>query len=162
MKKWIALGAVGALSLVLVGYAGAHHIVNNYAEVHGPPAHWSPLTVTDGLIPAPSDADAAIQTVAASAEGKSLTGLFPEKVGRKNCVIPGGGPAPGIRVPGTCETSVVSVGGNLEVNFTERWEHLSGDAGTGEKSHTWTFTVDPDGKIINRSDSGNFPPQNMR
>jgi hypothetical protein len=145
MKKLIALGAAGALSLVLMGCASAHPIVNNPAVVHEPSA-----------------ADAAIQAVTASAEGKHLTALFPAKVGTQACVIIGGGPAPGFRVPGTCETGVVAVGSNQAVSFTERWSNWTGDGGTGPESHTWTVTVDPQGKIINQSESGNFPPQSMR
>jgi hypothetical protein len=145
MKKLIGLGAFGALSLVLVGCAGAPRIVNNQADIHEPPA-----------------ADAAIQTVTASDEGKWLTALFPTTVGTQACVIIGGGPAPGFRVSGTCETSVVPVGGNLAVSFSEQWDKWTGDGGTGEESHTWTVTVDPQGKIISQSESGNFPPQSMR
>jgi hypothetical protein len=145
MTKLISLGAFGALSLVLVGCASAHHIANNSAVVHEPSA-----------------ADAAIQTVTASAEGKHFTALFPATVGTQACVIIGGGPAPGSRVPGTCETSVGAVGSNQEVRFSERWSHWTGDGGTGEESHTWTVTVGSQGKIISQRESGNFPPQSMR
>src|SRR5262245_41764135 len=58
-----------------------------------------------------------------STEGKAWgLSLFPRDAETVKCVIPGGGPAPGVRVPGTCRTSVhVRRTDEATVRFTETW-----------------------------------------
>lgn len=94
--------------------------------------------------------------------------LFVDSPARVDCVIKGGGPAPGIRVPGSCATSASREGstGAVIVTFTEYWDgrsfHYAGEPGVGELSHLWVFAVNPAGRVTVLANSGNFPPQQVR
>ena len=48
-------------------------------------------------------------------------GLFPAQIGARACVIPAGGPAPGLRLQGTCEVTVKNVWSTPTVTFVESW-----------------------------------------
>jgi photosystem II stability/assembly factor-like uncharacterized protein len=119
-------------------------------------AHWSAASFGP---------EAAITTVDNS--GLVPNGLFPSQPGSRTCVIPGGGPAPGIRVPGTCATAASpdTATTTWHVTFTESWDarqfHGQADPGTGQLSHSWTYAVTADGQVILAGQSGNFPPQEV-
>ena len=110
-------------------------------------------------------AEGAIRAVlAASAlNGSMLFAAFPTSVGSQSCQIRGGGPYPGISVPGTCRTEVEVSGPNHVVRFVEFWDasrfHYASEPSSGELQHTWTFAVDVSGRVVVQPDSGNFPPQ---
>ena len=104
-----------------------------------------------------------------SSAGKSL-GLssFPRKAGAVKCTIRGGGPAPGISVPGICATSVFVRSNVATVQFTESWNacrFYAGSARQGRLSHTWEITVSkqtPGDHVIGIRDYGDSPPQLVR
>ncbi len=80
-------------------------------------------------------------------ETLGLAQLFPKKPGTVSCVIPGGGPPPGAREPGTCTTFV-----QLPelVRFTEAWDSFS---------YSWEFTVSATGEVLKTRSYGDPPPQ---
>jgi hypothetical protein len=103
-----------------------------------------------------------------SSEGQSWgLSVFPQGAGTRKCVIRGGGPPPGILVPGTCSSSVV-LRGNDEalVRFVERWNARDFHADSGGRqrlSHTWEITISLQGKhVVASRDYGDFPPQLVR
>jgi hypothetical protein len=107
----------------------------------------------------------AIQLVlkTSAANGSALFALFPRSVGSQGCQIRGGGPPPGISVPGTCRTEVEASASNYVVRFVEIWDasrfHYATEPGSGELQHTWAFAVSLSGLVVVQADSGNFPPQ---
>jgi hypothetical protein len=80
-----------------------------------------------------------------SSAGKALgLNLFPKKAGTAKCAIRGGGPPPGISVPGVCTTSVLVREDEAIVQFKESWNARRFYAGSirhGRLSHTWEITV---------------------
>jgi hypothetical protein len=126
-------------------------------------------TSSDSGLSAKPDAEAYIQMAMESSVGKDLgLSLFPKKPKTTVCVIPGGGPPPGIRVPGTCSTTV-RLGRNDEatVRFVEHWDarrfHGPGTGGRRRLSHTWELTVSPHApagaRVVATRDYGDFPPR---
>jgi hypothetical protein len=115
--------------------------------------------------PSISTAEGAIHVAMASAAG-SMFAAFPKTIASEACEIRGGGPAPGIGVPGTCRTDVVASGSSYIVRFVETWDarlfHLAGEPGSGQLEHTWSFLVDASGGVMLQSDSGHFPPQYVK
>ncbi|HEV8654391.1 MAG TPA: hypothetical protein VGR85_02635 [Candidatus Limnocylindria bacterium] len=113
-------------------------------------------------------AEGAIRAVlAASAlNGSTLFAVFPTSVGSHSCQIRGGGPPPGISVPGTCRTEVEASGFDYIVRFVETWDasrfHYAGEPGSGELQHTWSFAVSGSGTVVVQPDTGSFPPQWVR
>jgi hypothetical protein len=113
-------------------------------------------------------AEDAIRSVSTSspANGSVLFAEFPKSVGSQSCQIRGGGPYPGIAVPGTCRTEVEARGSNYVVRFVETWDasrfHYAYDPGSGELQHTWSFAVSSSGIVLVQPDTGNFPPQWVR
>jgi hypothetical protein len=109
-----------------------------------------------------SGSDDAIRTVQESPAG-SMFASFPKTVASEACDIHGGGPYPGIVVPGTCRTEAETSGSSYIVRFIETWDarlfHYSGEPGSGQLQHTWSFMVDSSGAVVPDPDSGNFPPQ---
>jgi hypothetical protein len=88
---------------------------------------------------------------------------FPQQPGQMACTIQGGGPYPGIRVPGTCQTSAAWNGSLFDVTLTEFWDASAFHGGdvdpsTGQLSHSWQYRVDGAGKVTFVGTSGNFPP----
>ena len=71
-------------------------------------------------------------------------------------------------MPGICATAASSdsATGGWTVTFTESWDarqfHGQGDPSTGQLAHSWTYLVDGDGSVVLASQSGNFPPQEVR
>ena len=104
-----------------------------------------------------------------SSAGKSL-GLssFPGEAGAVKCTIRGGGPAPGITVPGVCTTSVLVRGDEATVQFKESWNarhFYAGSVRDGRLSHTWEITVSkqaPGDHVVGTRDFGDPPPQLVR
>jgi hypothetical protein len=87
---------------------------------------------------------------------------FPQKPGRQDCTINGGGPYPGLRIPGSCETSAVVDGtGGWLVTFTEYWDasRFSSGPKTGTLSYRVTYDVEANGKVTQRYQGGDYPPQ---
>ena len=115
--------------------------------------------------PVVRDAEAALRAVLESPAG-SISASFPKTIASESCDIHGGGPAPGIVVPGTCRTEVEVSGSNYIVRFVETWDarvfHYAGEPSSGELHHVWPFLVDPNGIVTQQPDSGNFPPQYVR
>ena len=111
----------------------------------------------------------AMQSSAGTAWG--LGSLFPKKPGSVKCVIHGGGPAPGIRVPGTCSTTVLR-GDKLSatVRFVERWNardfHGPGAGKRTHLSHTYDLWVAQKrigvSHLVQSKSYGDFPPQSVR
>jgi len=96
----------------------------------------------------------------------SMSGLFPTTPKTVRCVIPGGGPAPGIRIPGTCTTLVTIAGdGSAVVRLRETWDghHFNGPGSSARPGleHTWEFTVTKSGRVRSSRDYGDFPPQSV-
>jgi len=89
--------------------------------------------------------------------------------GDNECVIEGGGPAPGIRVPATCRWEAQRADAGWIVSLSEIWrcedfnaniegeETCPGETG----SHTYRFRVNSEGGVERLDDSGDFPPQAM-
>jgi hypothetical protein len=109
--------------------------------------------------------NSAVQSSAGKALGLSL---FPSEPGMAKCTIRGGGPAPGISVPGVCTTSVHVRGNEATVRFKESWNarrFYAGSVRHGQLSHTWEITVSrqaPGDQVIRSRDYGDFPPQLVR
>jgi hypothetical protein len=108
----------------------------------------------------------AMQSPAGKALGLSL---FPKEAGRAKCTIRGGGPPPGISVPGVCTTRVLVRGNEATVQFKESWNARRFSAGSVRHrrlSHTWEITVSkqaaPGDHVIGVRDYGDFPPQLVR
>jgi hypothetical protein len=105
----------------------------------------------------------AVRLALGSSWGIASPTIFPQSVGSQSCQIKGGGPPPGIVVPGTCRTEVESSGSNYVVRFIETWDasrfHLAGEPSSGELQHTWSFVVSGTGVVVAQPESGNFPPQ---
>ena len=89
--------------------------------------------------------------------------VFPQKPARQSCIIGGGGPYPGLRIPGSCQTSAVVDGvGGWTITFTEFWDASQFHAGqqsTGTLSYRVTYGVDGNGKVTQRYQGGDYPPQ---
>lgn len=127
---------------------------------------------TEYLTPTPT-ATAVIAPAAAlravldspSVKGSSLFAIFPRKVSKQPCTIHNSGPAPGITISGICDTSVQANGSLDKVDFVEGWNatdfHAASDPANGWLTHTWTFIVDEQGKIVKQAETGNVPPQEM-
>jgi hypothetical protein len=122
----------------------------------------SPLASPITQVMGPDDAIRAV--FASSAVGSST--IFPGTVGSQTCQIKGGGPYPGIVVPGNCRTEVEASGSNYVVRFVEAWEasrfHSAGEPTSGELQHTWSFAVSATGLVVAQSSTGNFPPQEVK
>lgn len=92
--------------------------------------------------------------------------LFPTSVGAHACQIQGGGPYPGIVVPGTCRTETETRGSAYLVKFTQVWDatrfHAFDDPSSGQLQYTWSFAVGGTGLIDDLPPYGNFPPQYVR
>jgi hypothetical protein len=106
----------------------------------------------------------ALKAVAATSRAQSVSPQFPPTPKSIPCVIRGGGPAPGIRVPGTCATLVTITGnGSAVVRFRETWDgHRFFGSGSSRRAgltHTWEFTVTKAGLVRSNRDYGDFPPQ---
>jgi hypothetical protein len=122
----------------------------------------SPSPVQPGSAAGPDGAIRAVQQSPVA----SMFASFPTTAGSKACDIRGGGPAPGMLVPGTCRTDVQASGSGYVVTFTIVWDasqfHLESDPGFGPLQHSWPFAIDATGAVAPGSDSGNFPPQYVR
>lgn len=95
---------------------------------------------------------------------------FPKKPGTIKCVIHGGGPPPGIRVPGWCSTTVLRHSKeSATVRFIERWNaRRFRGPGAGRRSHlSHTYDLKVSTKAVNgdhlvqRRSYGDFPPQQV-
>jgi hypothetical protein len=107
--------------------------------------------------------DDAVRIALASSSVIADPAIFPRSVGSQPCQIRGGGPYPGIVVPGTCRTEVESSGSSYVVRFVETWDasrfHFAGEPSSGELQHAWSFVVVGAGVVVAQPESGNFPPQ---
>lgn len=103
---------------------------------------------SSGLFPTSPAQAADIAAVARSTQGAQLARQFPSALGMTTCTIAGGGPLPGLRVPGACATAVTpGPGGLATVEFLESWPaatfHGPGSPGQGQLSHSWLLVVSP-------------------
>lgn len=107
----------------------------------------------------------AIQAVQQSPLASMFTS-FPNTSASKPCDIRGGGPAPGLLIPGMCRTDVQASGSNYVATFSITWDarlfHLAGEPSSGQLQHSWPFVIDAAGVVTPNQDSGNFPPQYAR
>jgi hypothetical protein len=112
------------------------------------------------------DAILAVRRASGVTPPEKAYAVFPLTVGSQSCDIQGGGPAPGIVVPGVCRTEVLSSGAGYVVKFTQMWAasrfHYEGDPSTGQLSTTWSFEVSTAGEVVGPSQSGNFPPEQVK
>jgi hypothetical protein len=139
------------------------------------PVSVTPAPATSASSPQPTPALRAIgaeDAVRAALQSSIFRGrsapsdLFPVAPGSRDCDIRGGGPDPGIVVPGICRTEVTAAASGYVVRFTETWDasrfHLAGEASSGQLTSTWSFTVSSIGTVVDQSQSGNFPPQYVK
>jgi hypothetical protein len=122
-----------------------------------------PGCTTSSAEPNPASA---IQKVLAVSGFADSTQTFPDHPGEIACTIHGGGPYPGIHVPGRCQTSALWNGSVFFVTLTEYWDasaFYGGDTDPhqGQLSHSWRYAVDGAGKVTLLADWGNFPPQEV-
>jgi hypothetical protein len=160
-KSLAGLRPVGRLGGVLIVLASV-----TFAACTTSPAEPNPLTGHLSPSPKALDAGGAIRAVLVAAGFADTSQTFPNEPGQAACVIQGGGPYPGIRVPGTCQTSVVMNGSVLFVTLTEHWDATAFHGGDvdpshGQLSHSWRYMVDGEGKVTFVDGSGNFPPQQV-
>jgi hypothetical protein len=91
---------------------------------------------------------------------------FPQQPGRQDCTILGGGPYPGLHIPGSCGTSAANDGaGGWLVTFTQYWDARlfnSGPPSDGTLSYHATYDVDAHANVTKRDEGGDFPPQGAR
>jgi hypothetical protein len=124
----------------------------------------SPLASPTNRVRGPEDAVHAVLASSAASDSTIFT-IFPKTVGSQTCQIKGGGPPPGIVVPGTCRTKVEASGPNYVVRFVETWDasrfHHQSDPSSGELQHTWSFVVSGTGDVVAQPQAGNFPPQEV-
>jgi hypothetical protein len=151
-------GRLGAVLTVLV--------MMTFAACSTTPAEPQPLAIPVSSSPIAPAELAAIRAVLASGIADTSPPTFPEQPGQIVCVIQGGGPYPGIRVPGTCKTSVAQSGGVFLVTLTEYWDASvfhggDVDPSIGPLSHAWRYNVDGAGNVTFVDSSGNFPPQEV-
>ena len=116
--------------------------------------------------------DTFIKMAMTSSTGKAwgVSRLFPTKPGTVKCVIRGGGPPPGIRVPGTCSTTIVHpTRVSATVRFVETWNahRFRGPGAHGRQhlSHTYELKISTRAlgdKVVRSRDYGDFPPQRVR
>jgi hypothetical protein len=134
-----------------------------FAACSTTPAEPQPVAFPVSSSPAPNEL-AAIRAVLVASGFADSSQTFPEQPGRTACTILGGGPYPGIRVPGTCQTSVASTGSVYLVTLTEYWDasafHDSDfDPDHGQLSYQWRYRVGGAGNVTLLGSSGNFAPQ---
>jgi hypothetical protein len=116
--------------------------------------------------PAEPNTAAAIRAVLVASGFADSVQTFPEHPGQMLCTIGGGGPAPGIRVPGTCQTSLFWNRRVFLVTLTESWDASAFHGGDidpshGQLSYSWLYEVDGVGNVTFLDSFGNFPPQEM-
>lgn len=107
------------------------------------------------------------QELEAIKKAKEELGIFdfPDQVGKVEGSIHGGGPAPGIEVPGSFETAVQkNDDGSYIVTFTESWQakdfHYAGED-KENLSHYFKYKVTAYGAEAIES-GGDFPPQAVK
>jgi hypothetical protein len=113
--------------------------------------------------PAEPNTEAAIRAVLVASGFADSVQTFPVRPGQMLCTIGGGGPAPGLRVPGTCETSMFWNGRVFIVTLTEYWDASAFHGGDidpthGQLSYSWLYQVDGAGNVTFLDSFGNYPP----
>lgn len=104
----------------------------------------------------------AIRVVISGRQTEATEALPPP--GREyDCVIHGGGPPPGMEVPGTCRWDAEREGDGWIVSLTETWrcaDFRGGGTCRGERgTHVWRHLVDSQGVVTFLDDSGDMPPE---
>jgi hypothetical protein len=79
--------------------------------------------------------------------------LFPTQIGDRECVIHGGGPAPGVVFHGVCEVTVKRVWSTPTVSFVESWSE------GGKRWHAGERLVIKREQVISAQHIGVNPPQ---
>lgn len=115
-----------------------------------------------GAVDAPSEQGFTADQAIAKAVQDLKRSDFPLKSGQREGIIKGGGPFPGIRVPGTFESTAKKQGdASYVVTLTEHWSAVDfrdGDkSANAELSYYWKYLVSRDAvKAI--GEGGDFPP----
>jgi hypothetical protein len=104
----------------------------------------------------------ALEAVRASAEGRRLSPVFPDRVARLDCQIPVEGSARPIY--GRCLTAVDIRERDSVVILSQGWDGRYFRAGARARrflwlTHTWTFTVSASGHVVRTRSFGSLPPQ---
>jgi hypothetical protein len=149
---------LGAVLMVVAGVT--------FAACTPSAAEPNPLSAHSSSSPRALDAGGAIRAVLASSSFAITSQTFPDQPGQIACIIHGGGPYPGIRVPGTCQTSVARKGSLVLVTLTESWDARAFHGGDvdpsyGQLWYSWRYKVDGAGNVTFVTSSGNFPPQHV-
>ena len=152
-------GRLGAVLIVVV--------TMTFTACSTTPAEPQTLAIPVSSSPIAPDELAAIRAVLASGIADTSPPTFPEQPGRRACVIQGGGPYPGIRVPGTCQTSVAWNGSLFLVTLREYWDASAfhggdTDPSNGQLSYSWRYKVNGTGNVTFVDSSGNFPPGEVK
>lgn len=97
--------------------------------------------------------------------GTPEPGIVPAVGQDFDCVIAGGGPYPGIRVPGVCRWDADREGDNWIVSEKQTWrcEDFNGNGTcSGETgAHVWRYLVAADGTVKPLDEFGAFPPDDV-
>jgi hypothetical protein len=152
------IGRLGVVVLVVV--------TMTLAACSTSPALQKPLAVPVSSSATAPDELAAIRAVLVASGFVDTSQTFPEHPGQMACVIQGGGPYPGFRVPGSCQTLVARNGSLFLLTLTEYWDASvfhggDVDPSKGQLSHAWRYWVDGAGNVTLVDSSGNFPPQEV-
>lgn len=106
-----------------------------------------------------------VEAIAKVIQGREEFSHFPKEPGKVEGVIQGGGPSPGIKVPGVFETKIEQneKKGSFIVIFIQHWKyedfHYEGEGKKGDiLNHYWKFRV-TETKVAFIESRGNFPPQ---
>ena len=88
---------------------------------------------------------------------------FPHQEAIAPCKIGVAGGGKDKTIPGTCSTTVRTVGQDKVITFTETW-NAQNYRGAGSPSHgllisVWQLTVDANGRVIHETHTGDTPPQ---
>lgn len=101
----------------------------------------------------------AIEAVLKSPQSSVFRHGFPNRPAVSVIHIPHGGPAPtgksNSTIPGTATTQTQPVGSDIRVTFTETWNN-------GKAFHSWSYTVNPHGTIVNQVQTGVTAPQDWQ
>lgn len=82
---------------------------------------------------------------------------FPSSNASASCTWTGGGPAPGKRYAANCSTTAVqNSDGSWQVTLGTRW--ILSISASSVRNHEWVVSVDPTGRVISSTDSGDPLP----
>lgn len=164
LRKTALCGGL-AIALLLIGCG----LANNATRHEAGAAAISPLTRAAADAP-PQDTRQKLTTdQAAALASRQAGGGFPDSGKSISAVIHGGGPAPGIEIPGLLSTEAVPDGnGSYTVTLTASWKYDDFHAGTATEtprktlSHFWIYKVDASGAVVSAGEGGDFSPGQVK